>query len=157
MGEIQNPYAPPVETSDPLVPGPKGGALTLSEKGWETVTSLAKWMRIVATFFYICGGLLAAVAVISLITGSSMMDKASSLQQGGILAGSAGVMLIVVVLLFLSGAWLRSAAFHFYDGVLSDAESALAQGFRKLRLFLILYGIYALLGLAENIYQLVAS
>jgi hypothetical protein len=41
--------------------------------------------------------------------------------------------------------------------VLSNAEASLGQGFRKLRLYLILYGIFSLLTLAKDIFNLVST
>lgn len=154
----ENPYAPPVETAQEahFVPQDSGG-LALSEQGWGTVTSLAKWMRIVSVFLFVFGGLTGLGALAVVVGGGVGMTRGLGLMQGGLAAGG-GLMLFVVAGLFiLSGAWLRQSAFHFYDGVLSNAESALAQGFRKLRLFLILYGIYSLLQLAGGIYQAVTA
>jgi hypothetical protein len=59
------------------------------------------------------------------------------------------------VLFSLGATWPRQAAAQFFDGVLSDAEQPLASGFRKLRLYLILYGIYGILGLIGNVIELV--
>jgi len=151
----ENPYAPPVETTDapPIVPDTPG--LSLSEQGWGTVTSMAKWMRIVSTFFFIFGALLAVFSLIAIVGGGSMLGRAgSSGLAGGLFAGSMIFMLFVTVMLFVAGAWLRQSAYHFYDGVLSNAEHALAQGFRKLRLYMILYGVYGILQLINTVVQL---
>ena len=152
----KNPYAPPVElTSPPAVEAAQPG-VSLSEQGWRTVTGLSKWMRIVATFYFLLGGLIAAGVAMALISGNL-----SSL-GGGFLSGlgalpAAGVGLIGAALaaIFILGAiWLRRAAFHFYDGVLSHADASLGLGFRKLRLYLILYGAVGLLSLGYDLYLL---
>jgi hypothetical protein len=153
----QNPYAPPVETADappPMVPDT--GGLTLSEQGWETVTSLAKWMRIVSTFFFIGGALMALGTLFALVGGGAALSRSGGLGATGGAAVGVGlfVMLATTVLLFLGGAWLRQSAFHFYDGVLSNAEHALAQGFRKLRLYMILYGVWGILQLIKTVVEL---
>jgi len=154
--EPENPYAPPVETSDVPPPQvPDTGGLTLSEQGWATVTSLAKWMRIVSTFFFVFGALLAVFSLIALIGGGAALSRGGGgAYGGGILAGSVVVMILITVMLFFAGAWLRQSAYHFYDGVLSNAEFALAQGFRKLRLYMILYGIYGILQPINTIWQM---
>jgi len=154
----QNPYAPPVETTDapPLVPEQSG--LALSEQGWGTVTSLAKWMRIVGVFFYI-GGAFAALGVLaSAVTGGRGFGQAAAANlPTAMLALNILVMIFWTVFFFAGATWLRGAAWHFYDGVLSNAEHALAHGFRKLRLYLIFYGILGIVGLLQTVLQIVIA
>ena len=154
--EPRNPYAPPVESSDAVPPPPESG-MALSEAGWATVTGMAKWMRIVSVFFFIAGALLGLSFLAGLVGGGMLFLGGSSTPgQGGLFAGGV-LLLLVMALLFIFGAiWLRQAAFHFYDGVLSNTESALAQGFRKLRLYMIAFGIYGILRLAMNAFNLLA-
>jgi hypothetical protein len=151
-----NPYAPPppeVELAGPAAAEAGQPGVNLSEQGWHTVTGLSRWMRIVATFYFLLGGLIAAGVLIALVSGNL-----GSL-RGGFLSGlgtlpAAAVALIGAVLaaVFILGAiWLRRAAFHFYDGVLSNAEASLGLGFRKLRLYLILYGAVGLLSLGYDL------
>jgi hypothetical protein len=90
-----------------------------------------------------------------LIGGGAAMSRGSlGGVGGGAVAVGVFVMLATTVLLFLGGVWLRQSAFHFYDGVLSNAEHALAQGFRKLRLYMILYGIWGILQLLKTVVEL---
>jgi hypothetical protein len=156
--ERDNPYAPPVETPDsPVEPPVVGeGGLALSEEGWNIVSSMAKWMRIVSGFLYALGALLGVAFLIVLVSGGSeIASSGAGAFEAGMFAGAGVMMIVVSVLMFFAATWLRQAAFHFYDGILSNTELALATGFRKLRLYLILYGLYAILGLAGEIYNLV--
>ncbi|MCC6749338.1 MAG: hypothetical protein IT371_16865 [Deltaproteobacteria bacterium] len=148
-----NPYAPPVETaSSHLAPPPtEPGGLSLSAHGWEIVSSMARWMRIVSTLQYVFGGLLLAGAAIATCAGGSVRLGGARM---GALAMGVGFLVLLAVLLFLGATWLRRAALHFYDGVLSDAQSPLASGFRHLRLYLIMYGLFGVLGLAGTIVKL---
>jgi hypothetical protein len=152
-----NPYAPPVESSDVAYQAPTSqGGLSISGQGWEIVTSMAKWMRIVSTFQYILGGLIAVggLALIAL-AGSASASRMKLFGMAGGAVLMAGLFIAMAVLFVLGATWLRQAAAQFYDGVLSDAEQPLAHGFRKLRLYLILYGIYGILGLLGNVVELV--
>jgi hypothetical protein len=150
-----NPYAPPVESADAAYQAPtERGGLSVSGQGWEIVTSMTKWMRIVSTFQFIAAGLIGVMglAIVGL-GGSASFFK---LPVGAGMRGAAmafGFFFTVLAVLFIFAAvWLRQSAAQFYDGVLSDAEQPLANGFRKLRLYLILYGI---LGLVANVAELI--
>ena len=158
-----NPYAPPVETPDLPLPGssPSTPGLDISAQGWATVTSLSKWMRIVSTFTYIFAALIAVGSLIGLVVGGRLLSlggSAASLGDGKLtmaaLYGGIVFMLLLSVVMFFSATWIRQAAYHFYDGVLSNAESSLARGFRKFRLYLILYGIFSIIGLFSELIQL---
>ena len=63
------------------------------------------------------------------------------------------VMLAFVALIAMSATWLRSAASGFERGVLGDDEMTLGQGFRNLRAYLILYGIFSILSLINTIVE----
>jgi len=151
-----NPYAPPTESVAAAAAIPPSTGVSLSEQGWRTVTSLSKWMRIVATFYFLLGGLLAVGAVIAVVAGNvGSADRGFFAGFGAIPAAWFGSLGVVLAVVFILGAvWLRRAAFHFYDGVLSNAEQSLGLGFRKLRLYLILYGAAGLLSLAHDLYLL---
>ena len=149
----ENPYAPPVETSEDYAPAPpQGGQLSLSAQGWEIVSGMSKWMRIVSGLQY-AGAVLVGLGALFFISQSGRL-----IGDGGfttrVLAVSAAVMVAYSLLLFFAASWLRQAASHFYQGVLSDHESPLAQGFRSLRLYLILYAIFSVVGLAGVLVKL---
>ncbi len=157
MVDPRNPYAPPVETSDgghlqPLVPV-EGGGLSISAQGWETVAGMSKWMRIVSGLQY---GLGVLVVLGALFVGCQAA-RVGSLAGGkaqAMLVFSTLLLIAYAVLLFLGATWLRRAAVNFYEGVISDHESPLALGFRNLRLYLILYGIFAVIGLFGQVIKL---
>lgn len=156
-----NPYAPPVETSDAFqhaMPVAQGG-LTISGQGWEIVSSMAKWMRIVSTLQYVGGALIGVLGLIVVATGSTTMARSftGGLRGGAAVALGGSILLVMSALFFFAATWLRQSARHFYDGVLSDAERPLADGFRKLRLYLILYGVYAMLSLLGDVLKLVGA
>lgn len=159
---MKNPYAPPVEAADLHAPGeevPESG-LSLTDEGWQIITSLTRWMRIVGVFYYILGALVGVGVLLALISGGAML-----LGVGGGLGAKWGELVVVAVaifgalavLLILGAVFLRRAAFHFYDGILSDTESSLARGFRKLRIYLILFGIYGILELVKDVIELVSA
>ena len=152
----RNPYAPPVESSDAYPPPrPAAGGLSLSSFGWDIVSGMSKWMKIVSVLLYIAGALFltGSLAFASCAGQLPWASAGARAAQVWISIGALGVMGI----LFLAGAtWLRQAATHFYDGVLAGAERPLGLGFRKLRLYLILYGLYAIFGLLAQIAGLVS-
>lgn len=126
------------------------GTLSLSGYGWELVSDLAKWMRIVSGFLFVFGALM-------LVVGFGFLACASRFSNSTAGLATMGGAFVYGVLLFFGGTWLRGAATHFYEGVMGDATSPLAQGFRKLRLYLILYGVANLVGLGISIFQLVVK
>jgi hypothetical protein len=150
----ENPYAPPGETSDGYdLVAREGGSLSVSGQGWEIVAGLSKWMRIVSTLQYVIGALLAVLLLILIFAGRMILRR--SLGGSAFLGTSLLLLLGTTLLLFFGATWLRQAATHFYDGVLSDAERPLAHGFRKLRLYLILYGIFGVISLVTDVVKLV--
>jgi hypothetical protein len=157
MDDQQNPYAPPVESSDAYdasTAPPERGGLSISGQGWDIVAGMSKWMRIVSTMQYVGGALLIVLLLLLLAFGSRIMSDSG---MGSTVALSGGILFAYSLLLFFGATWLRQAATHFYDGVLSDAEQPLAQGFRKLRLYMILYGVFGVLGLLAKIAELAGA
>ena len=160
MTEPSNPYAPPVETPELAPPAPASvGRLALSHEATAAVNSLCRWMRIVSTFLYVAGTLMAVASLGALIGGGKFMSRlgGASAASGAALGLSALIMAASTVLFFVAGAWLRQSAEHFHNGVLSKAQGALARGFHGLRLYLILYGTFAILELVSTVVQLVAA
>lgn len=143
-----NPYAPPVESADAHEPERSAaGGLAISEQGWELVESMAKWMRIVSALQYALG----ALVVVGALFFSCRFAALSGRTGAALLGVTLGAMLIYGTLAFLGATWLRRAARHFLEGVVRDHESPLARGFRNLRLYFILYGIFTVLGLAAEV------
>jgi len=91
-----------------------------------------------AALQYALGGLVVLVGMVLSCRVAAMPQYGG----GGLIALTMGLMLAYAVLAFLGATWLRRAARHFYEGVMLDHESPLARGFRNLRLYLILYGIF---------------
>ena len=133
-----NPYAPP--TASATTPLARG--FVFSSEGVEVVTGLAKWMRALSTFFYVALALM-VVGTCAVVFG------------GGI--GEAIIFLVAVALMAMAATWLRSAASGFERGVLGDDEMTLGQGFRSLRAYLMLFGIFSILSLGINIFQGLAA
>ena len=132
-----NPYAPPAAAIDG---GRWSTELSLSEEGQATVDSLAYWMRIVSIFFFLFAGVMGLMALFSLF------------------AGAMGLIMMVVlggfaVLMAMAGMWLRDAARQFSHGVAHNEEICLGQGFRALRSFFIMYGIFNIIGLIKSIWD----
>jgi hypothetical protein len=132
-----NPYAPPAAGFDA---GPPSTELSLSQAGQATVDSLAQWMRIVSIFFYVFAGLMGVMALLSLFGGA--MGLVMMILAGGF-----------AVLMVMAGTWLRDAARQFSHGVTHNEEICLGQGFRALRSFFIMYGIFNIIGLVKSIWD----
>lgn len=161
MSQDHNPYAPPAVQSQvpaayaPTLAADEPGGLTLSERGWELVTQMAKWMRIVSVFMFIFGGILVVGAALLGLAGVGA-GGAGNIQGLNIPVGYFALGLFVyAAVTILSGVWIRGAAGHFYAGVMSDSPGSLALGFRRLRLYMILYGLVGILGLGFTIAQVV--
>ncbi|MCK5798292.1 MAG: hypothetical protein KAI47_13965 [Deltaproteobacteria bacterium] len=151
----ENPYAPPAATTTPPPgsarrrPAPDAGTLDLSTQGMETVSGLAKWMRIAATFFTIFGVLMILASGLILMRSDFVTSvfHGSSPAATGIIGG----VLFYSVFMLLGALWLRRAARHFTLGVEGDATSPLAEGFKQLRRYLVLYGLFQLIGLGISL------
>jgi len=134
----QNPFAPPsASTGDP-----GHGGLVFSPEGAQVVSSLAAWMRGLSIFYYLGVGLLALGSCGVVATGA-----------GGVGFPMLIALLLAAVLIGLAASWLRGAASGFERGVFSDDEFTIGQGFRSLRAYLILFGIFGILNLMGQIYQ----
>jgi hypothetical protein len=100
-------------------------------------------MRIVSVFFFIAAGLMVLMALFSLLW------------------GALGIIMVVVfgafaLLMGYAGTWLRDAARQFSHGVAHNEEISLGQGFRALRSFFIMYGIFNILGLLKAVWDAVS-
>jgi hypothetical protein len=145
MGE--NPYAPPQKTGES--PAPEAEGITFNDYDLERVSKATTWMRRVSSLQYFLGSVLALLAIfLVVIGGAHVLRSQASLIVLGILVGN-------ILLLLLGAFWLRQSCIAFYEGVMSNAELGLALGFRKLRLYLLLYGLYGLVGLAGMILKMV--
>ncbi len=135
----QNPFAPPSASAD----RPTGG-LVFSSEGVSIVSSLATWMRGLSIFYFLALGLMALGSVITC-------------GQGGMPGAGRGIigfaMIVAIVLIGAAASWLRSAAQDFERGVFSDDEMPIGQGFRHLRAYLIMFGVFGIISLAAQIYQ----
>lgn len=157
-----NPYRPPVESADGFSVSPDATATTgkmqLSDHGCIVVQNLTRWMRIVSVCQYIATGLLVVaalfmVAMISKLDSGSLSGNATKITIGI----SIGAMLLIGLLLIVGARWLRRSANQFDEGVLGNEEAPLAAGFRYLRAYLILYGIYGVVNLLATLLPLVWS
>ncbi len=153
-----NPYAPPTASTTPNTPQqpPPGvaideGTLSFSSYGWEVVSDMAKWMRIVAGFLFVVGSLMVLMGLGFAVCANQFVSRMGGAMTGSVVAG----IFLYAVFLIASATWLRGAARHFYEGVMGDATNPLAMGFRKLRLYLIGYGLLQVVGLATTVIQLV--
>lgn len=150
----ENPYAPPVETSDMPIDQPRQ-FLHFTEQGWEIVASLAKWMKFVAIVQYIAGALLLSFSMLAAIGRAKISTELLEAKES--LLSNPIYFFILSIYLLLGATWLFQAAKHFYNGVLSDTERALAQGFRKLRWYLILYGCWGIGQLFSTVTELLMT
>jgi|GEM_PF-4389342 hypothetical protein len=159
-----NPYQPPVESADTFTAAAvddtaTSGKMQLSDHGCIVVQRLTRWMRIVSVCQYIATGLL-------VVAGIFMFVLLSKIDTGGFAGSSASkitigmsiaTILLIGLLLLMGARWLRASANQFDEGVLANEEAPLAGGFRQLRVYLILYGIYGIINLVMTILPLVWS
>ena len=146
----ENPYAPPVDSPDAPAPTPRRGELSISAGGWLIVRSLARWMRVVSTVMILGAALCGLFGLLLLPRGNFAV--APFLTIPGTAAGA--ILVLIGGFFALAAIWLRQSARCFQEGVLADAERPLALGFRKLRLYLALYGVYSVLLLGSKLIQL---
>jgi hypothetical protein len=150
----ENPYAPPVETTPPrrkggaapVAPVAAGERVPFSAEALDLVTSLAKWMRVVAAFEVVLAGLL-VLALLGLGLGTFTDGSSGGRRSTGILLLVAGAIALLAFLLFLAAAWLRRAAAGFVEGLLGEEGSFAAEGFGRMRGYQLLYGLFNLVGL----------
>lgn len=128
-----NPYAPPSASSE----APPDG-LVFSVEGIEVVTSMAKWMRALSTFYYV------SLALMVLGGGCAMLGVGSA-AGGAVMIGLLIGFAIAGLFIGAAATWLRDAADYFERGVGGDDEFSLGMGFRKLRAYWIMFGILSIL------------
>jgi hypothetical protein len=138
MGE--NPYKPPTKGGEPSPLADEG--IAFNDFDLERVSRATSWMRRVSSLQFVIGGLMLVLTAISAATSLPALSASPAVLIGIISVGA------YALLLLLGAAWLRQSCIAFYDGIMANAESGLALGFRKLRLYLVLYGIFGLVGLA---------
>jgi len=152
-----NPYSPPAAASHTEERGPEAhGDLGSSGLGWDLRISMARWMRIAALLELICAVLLAGSGLGLLAT----KPRAASLAGASspVSAAALGCQRLAFAALFLLGAiWLGQAARCFYRGVLSEGGRSLHRAFSKLRLYLVLFGMYSMTALLAQIARLVRN
>jgi len=121
-----NPYAPPTAASEPS----PDGELVFSPDGAVVVSSMATWMRVLSTVYYIGLALAFLFSVYALFTGQELL----------------GVIVTFGVVAFaIATSALRNAGAEFERGVLGDDEFRLGNGFRQLRTYFVVLGIVSIL------------
>jgi hypothetical protein len=131
-----DPFAPPSSAPD----SPSGEGLVFSLEGVTVVGSLATWMRGLSIVLYLLVGLVMLGSFGLLMTADMPGLLLAIFAAFGALLGAAAT-------------WLRGAAEGFERGVASDDEMTLGQGFRNLRAYLILTGIFSVLSLLSAVYE----
>jgi hypothetical protein len=127
-----NPYAPPASDGAPLPSG-----IVFSEEGVLLVNSLARWMHGLG-WIYATGCVLFGLGSLLMIANLGLMGLALA---------------VVAALLWIGGSLLRDAGAAFERGVGADDEMTIGQGFRRLRTYLVLVGVLAILGLLQSLFE----
>jgi hypothetical protein len=120
------------------------GERRVSEQTVAMVSSAAKWMRVVSTFFYVFGGFAVLGTLGMLLMGLF----------GGMFSASAIPMALMATVVILGATWLRRAAGHFEQGLRQEGPS-LAAGFRNLRSVFVLASVLGVLNVASSLIWLV--
>lgn len=134
-----NPFAPPSAATGLH----DQRALVFSGEGAAVVASLATWMRGMSILLYVLMAMLAIGSCAGLAIGTP--------EGVGMTIG----FLVVGLLIGAAASWLRKAASGFEQGVLSDDEITIGQGFRNLRAYLILVGITSVLSMLSTLLEVV--
>lgn len=133
-----NPFAPPSVAAGLQ----DQRALVFSGEGAAVVASLATWMRGMSILLY--------VVLAMMVIGSCAGLAVGSAEGIGMTIGFGVVGLLVAA----AATWLRRAASGFEQGVLSDDEITIGEGFRNLRAYLILVGIGSVLSMLSTLVDL---
>lgn len=139
VGMKDNPFAPPSAVSDPHAQR----ALVFSGEGAAIVASLATWMRGMSILLYILLAMLVIGSCAGLVAGTA---EGVGMTIGFSVAG---------LLVAAAATWLRRAAGGFEQGVLSDDEITIGEGFRNLRAYLILVGIGSILSMLSTLVEVI--
>ena len=143
----ENPYAPPAKDGAPGAPPDEGG-ITFNDYDLEKVSKATSWMRRVASIQFGMGVLIFVLAgLFAALSGRHVSTPPVLIMLG--------TLVVYGLILVLGGAWLRQSCVAFYDGIMQNAETGLALGFRKLRLYFILYGVFNLIGLGGTVLKFV--
>jgi len=142
----ENPYAPP-HSPAMTGPGTTDDGITFNDYDLERVSRATSWMRRVSAIQFFLG---AGLVVFTLYL--SLSSRLLIWTYPMLIAPAA--MLVYAALLLLGAIWLRQSCIAFWEGTNANTEKGLAIGFRKLRLYLILYGVFGLVGLAGTLLKL---
>jgi len=129
-------------------PSPGGAAaeddaIHFNDYDLEAVSKATTWMRTVSSLIYFFGALLAILLGVGMFFGGLLRTAGTPI--GAVFLS---ISVLTIVVLFLGAMFLRKACIAFYDGIAESTETPLAVGFRRLRVFWILFGVYGLVGLA---------
>jgi hypothetical protein len=141
-----NPYAPPAAGGAPPA-AEAGGGITFNDYDLERVSRATSWMRRVGSIQL---GIGVAIFVLTAIAGALAGKRVAD----SLMLVTLGMMAVYALVLVLGGVWLKQSCVAFYDGINQNAETGLALGFRKLRLYFIVYGVIGLIGLAGTALKL---
>jgi hypothetical protein len=134
-----NPFAPPSARTGLH----DQRALVFSGEGAAVVASLATWMRGMSIVLYV---VLAGLAL------GSCAGLATGTPEG---FGMTIAFVVIGALIAAAATWLRRAAHGFEQGVLSDDEITIGEGFRNLRAYLVLVGIGSILSMLSTLLDVV--
>lgn len=151
-------YAPPVATAPglPFAPAvtPDEAGPQLSEQDWQTVGSLAKWMRFVSVFYFLGAAWMALAVLMGIVAMAATSLSAAALDPWLLVSWLSAP--ITAALLALGGLSLRRSAKHFCEAIVA-ADDALARGFRQLRRYLLIYGVWVAVQLISTLGSLLTS
>ena len=142
-----NPYQPPAQDGEPAPVADQG--IAFNDFDLERVSRATTWMRRVSTLQFLLGGMLLVIVTLAAAVGGWRLLSLPRAAIGVAAASAFGVLFLVAAV------WLRQSCSAFYEGIMANAESGLALGFRKLRLYLIMYGIFGLFGIGLTVLGLV--
>jgi hypothetical protein len=145
----ENPYQPPASDREAALPPDQG--INFNDFDLERVSQATTWMKRVSSLQFTAGMLMLAFILVLAYLARHVLGTVPVLAAGLV------AMVAFVVMLLMGAVWLRQSCVAFYEGIMANAESGLALGFRKLRLYLILYGVYGLLTLGKTVFAIVVG
>ena len=146
-GEASQPTSPiPLSPNPSAPPGVSGGApftygampRSFPSEMTSVVSQLSWWMRFLSVTYYIVSGLLVLMLVAFMAVGANLPGRPQ-----GLVVMVMAMFAFFAVVGMLAATWLMQAAAHFTSGVHSGDTGRLFQGFRSLKLYLIVYVIWA--------------
>jgi hypothetical protein len=146
MSELaENPYAAPSVTAVTAPFEAGRGEILFEEYEAQIIRTMSKGMRITGVLEIVVAALLVLMIGGALLVASRLAMVRLGISLPSILGGPAIVMCAIAGVIALAAVWLLQSSKSFIWSLRDQRTDGLARGFQKLRLYLVVTGVFMIL------------